>query len=475
MAYENLALKYRPQFFSDLVGQEAFSRTIKNAVESQRVARAFLFYGPRGCGKTSSARILAKTLNCHKPNDNNPCGMCPSCLEISQSRSLDVLEIDAASHTQVQNVRDVIIDNVNIAPSRDKYKIYILDEVHMLSNSAFNALLKTVEEPPEHAVFIMATTEINKVPATIISRCQTFRFKPINRDDIKKRLAEICNKEKFSFEDKALELIASSCGGAMRDALTMLDRIASFSKGNINTALTIETLGLPPSEIVEKLAVSILDRDAKGINESFKILHMEGYEPVTVMRELRNYFAEAFLSANNFSSSSINTQVISGRNPYSFAKLSRKMNRIIEELRFCDNPLIAAEMALYTVIETPVDIEALVKRLEKAEMSLSGNYTAAPSFSDSPKTQTPPKKETEDLSKILLTLLWHGKRLWRIFQEMTQRLEISYQIVPLFLARMSGNLDLKKISLWFFAVKKANIYQKSCKKHMAGQLNFHLS
>lgn len=389
MAYENLALKYRPQIFSDLVGQDAFSRTIRNAIKDGRLARAFLFYGPRGCGKTSSARILAKTLNCHKPNDGNPCGMCPSCVEISQSRSLDVLEIDAASHTQVQNVRDVIIDNINIAPSRDKYKIYILDEVHMLSNSAFNALLKTVEEPPEHAVFIMATTEINKVPATIISRCQTFRFRPISRDDIKKRLAEICKKENFSFEDKALDLIASSCGGAMRDALTMLDRIASFSKGDIKTALTMETLGLPPGEIVEKLAISILDRDAKGINEAFKIIYLEGYEPLTVMRELRNYFAEAFLSANNFSSSLINTQVISGRNPYSFAKLSRKMNRIIEELRFCDNPLIAAEMSLYTVIETPVDIEALVKRLEKAETSLSGNYTAAPSFSDLPKTQSP--------------------------------------------------------------------------------------
>ncbi|GAB4029050.1 MAG: DNA polymerase III subunit gamma/tau [Elusimicrobiota bacterium] len=414
MAYENLALKYRPQVFSDLVGQDAFSRTVKNAVESQRVAGAFLFYGPRGCGKTSSARILAKTLNCHKLKDHNPCGECPSCLEISQSRSLDVLEIDAASHTQVQNVRDVIIDNINIAPSRDRYKIYILDEVHMLSNSAFNALLKTIEEPPAHAVFIMATTEINKVPATIISRCQTFRFKPISRQALSQRLAEICKKENFSFEERALDLIAASCGGAMRDALTILDRIASFTKGRIETALAMETLGLPPGELIEKLAFSVLKRDATGINEVFKTVSSEGFETTALLRELRNYFAEAFLSASNFSASyKLNPEIMAGRNPYIFAKLSRKMNRIIDEVKFSDNPLIAAEMALYTVIETPVDIEALVKRLENAEAAFSGNYTATPSFSSPVKAEASPAPVNVQKSSAPETARLHPSQAWQ--------------------------------------------------------------
>lgn len=412
MSYENLALKYRPQILDDLVGQEAFIRTIKNAVEAGRLAKAFLFYGPRGCGKTSSARILAKTLNCHNIKDNNPCGKCPSCLEISQSRSLDVLEIDAASHTQVQNVRDVIIDNINIAPSRDKYKIYILDEVHMLSNSAFNALLKTVEEPPPHAVFIMATTEINKVPATIISRCQTFRFKPIAKEELKKRLAEICKKENFSYEDKALDIIASSCGGAMRDALTVLDRISSFSKGKIETSLTFETLGLPPEEIVKKLALSILNRDASSINSVFKIISSDGFEPQAVLRELRNYFAQAFLAANNFSLDA-SFDIPAGHNPYSFAKLSRKMNRIMEEIKFSDNPLLACEMALYTVIETPVDIEALVKRLEAAESAVSGNYTAPPSFQEQkPQPILRENIEEEKKTEILKAPL-HSSEIWR--------------------------------------------------------------
>ncbi len=415
MAYENLALKYRPQVLDDLVGQDAFVKTIKNAVESGRIAKAFLFYGPRGCGKTSSARILAKTLNCHKLKNNNPCGQCPSCLEISQSRSLDVLEIDAASHTQVQNVRDVIIDNINIAPSRDKYKIYILDEVHMLSNSAFNALLKTVEEPPAHAVFIMATTEINKVPATIISRCQTFRFKPISVDELKNRLAEICEKEKFEYQPKALEMIASSCGGAMRDALTILDRIASFSKGKIDENFTFETLGLPPAEIVENLAAAVLNRDAASINSIFRTISKEGFETFSILRELRNYFAQAFLAANNFSSSSFN--VPQGHNPYAFAKLSRKMNRIMEELKFSDNPLLSFEMALYTVIETPVDIEALVRRLESAESAIAGNYTAAPSFQSiekkEPKAAEPakPEKKTEVLNPAGEVL--HPSQIWQ--------------------------------------------------------------
>ena len=181
--YISLANKYRPQSFEEVVGQESVSTTLKNAIKFGRIAHAYLFYGPRGCGKTTTARILAKALNCTgggngKPTPN-PCGKCPQCLEIASSSDMDVLELDAASNTQVEKVREAIIDTVALAAGRDRYKVFILDEVHMLSSSSFNALLKTIEEPPAHVVFILATTELHKVPLTISSRCQTFRFKPI--------------------------------------------------------------------------------------------------------------------------------------------------------------------------------------------------------------------------------------------------------------------------------------------------------
>ena len=191
----NLALKYRPQVFSDLIGQEVVSRTLLNAIKSGKIAHSYIFYGPRGSGKTSTARILAKTLNCHSLKDYNPCNECISCKEISSSSSLDVIEIDAASYTKVENVRETIIENVNLSPVRDRYKIYILDEVHMLSTSAFNALLKTIEEPPEHVVFIMATTEFKAFPLTIVSRCQVFQFRPIDTKTIFERLKYIISKE----------------------------------------------------------------------------------------------------------------------------------------------------------------------------------------------------------------------------------------------------------------------------------------
>ena len=183
--YVSLANKYRPQKFEDMVGQENISKTLQNALKLGRIAHAYLFYGPRGCGKTTTARILAKALNCTGHGNDKPtaepCGECPQCREIAQSADLDVLELDAASNTQVEKVREAIIDTVALASSRDRFKVFILDEVHMLSTSSFNALLKTIEEPPAHVVFILATTEKHKVPATIVSRCQTFRFRPIRR------------------------------------------------------------------------------------------------------------------------------------------------------------------------------------------------------------------------------------------------------------------------------------------------------
>ncbi len=375
--YENLATKYRPASLSEVMGQETIKQTLQNAVKLGRVAHSYVFYGPRGCGKTTIARILAKTLNCHKPGkDGAPCGKCPSCVEIAESKSLDVIEIDAASNTQVDKVRSVIVEQAAFAPSRDKYKVYILDEVHMLSTGAFNALLKTVEEPPAHVVFIMATTEQNKVPATILSRSQCFRFRPISEADIIARLKDVSAAEKMKAEPEALRLIARSAGGAMRDALTMLDRAASFAQGEIRADLVAELLGYPGGELVNSLALALVRRDAKALHLAFDKLNSEGYDALAVLRELRNALAEAFLAKQGFSEGEPVKGLPADVQPGTLARLSRKVNSVVEEVKFSDSLPLAAEVALFTVIETPQDLEGLVRRLEEMESRLASGSPA---------------------------------------------------------------------------------------------------
>src|SRR5215510_1555693 len=228
-----IARKFRPQTFDQVVGQEAIRRTLENSIKSRRTHHAYLFAGARGVGKTTTARILAKALNCVQGPTVEPCGVCPSCIEISASRSIDVMEIDAASNTGVDNVRDVIINTIQISPARDRYKIFIIDEVHMLSGAAFNALLKTLEEPPSGVVFIMATTELHKVPETILSRCQVFEFRTIATAKILERLKLIAKEEKISIPDDALREIARTGEGSMRDAQSALDQVISFAGNKI--------------------------------------------------------------------------------------------------------------------------------------------------------------------------------------------------------------------------------------------------
>jgi DNA polymerase-3 subunit gamma/tau len=253
MTFEVTATRRRPKTFDELAGQEFVSATLRKSIEAGKIAHAYLFSGPRGCGKTSAARILARSLNCGKGAGVEPCGVCSNCVEISKGSSLDVIEIDGASNTSVNDVRQ-IKDEVLFPPNSSRYKVYIIDEVHMLSNSAFNALLKTIEEPPPYIVFIFATTELHKVPATIKSRCQQFAFKLIPVETIKELLSAACEELSIEAEDEALFWIARESTGSLRDAYTLFDQVASFSEGHIRAALIREKLGLAGLDNLNALA-----------------------------------------------------------------------------------------------------------------------------------------------------------------------------------------------------------------------------
>src|SRR5213082_791811 len=258
MSYTVLARRYRSRTFDEVIGQEHVAQTLKRAIESGRIAHAYLFCGTRGTGKTSMARILAKALNCasvDKPT-NEPCGKCDSCLAIARGDDIDVIEIDAASNTGVDNIREVI-ENAQYRPARSRFKVYIIDEVHMLSKSAFNALLKTLEEPPSHVKFILATTEPEKVLPTILSRCQRYDFRNIPTREIAKHLRDICGQEKIEADDDALLLVAKAGAGSMRDSLSLLDRLLSIGEKHVTVELVEQLLGLPKSQLIFDLAAAI--------------------------------------------------------------------------------------------------------------------------------------------------------------------------------------------------------------------------
>ena len=267
MAYLVLARKWRPQNFADLIGQEHVSQTLANAIRSGRIHHAFLFTGARGVGKTSAARILAKALNCEEGLTDQPCGTCSSCTEITAGQGMDVIEIDGASNTGVDDVRE-LRENIRYLPSRSRFKIFIIDEVHMLSTNAFNALLKTLEEPPEHAKFIFATTEPHKIPITILSRCQRFDFRKIPLNKVAERLREISSAEKLTISDRSLGLISRQGEGSMRDALSTFDQVLAFSGDQVEDEAVQTLLGMVDRRLLLDTVEAVLQRDSRRALES---------------------------------------------------------------------------------------------------------------------------------------------------------------------------------------------------------------
>ena len=286
MAYQVLARKWRPQKFTDVIGQRGVTQTLRNAIAQDRLAQAFVFAGPRGVGKTTTARILARALNCVTGPTENPCGECDACREIAEGRDIDVLEIDAATHTQVDNIREVIIAGLAIAPVRDRYKVFIIDEVHQLSTSSFNALLKSVEEPPPHVVFVMATTLLDKIPDTIRSRSQVFEFRTIGTAAITEQLQVITSAEGVFIDEAGLALIARSADGSMRDAESALDQVIAFAGKSVSAAEVSTVLGLVGRDAVLDIAETVADEAAPRVFEITGHLVEAGYDLLSVCREL---------------------------------------------------------------------------------------------------------------------------------------------------------------------------------------------
>ena len=360
------ARKYRPQHFNTVVGQSHITTTLKNAILQQHLAHAFLFCGPRGVGKTTCARILAKTINCENLTaEGEACDQCASCQSFNKGTSFSVHELDAASNNSVDDIRE-LIEQVRFSPQAGKYKIYIIDEVHMLSTSAFNAFLKTLEEPPAHAIFILATTEKHKILPTILSRCQIFDFKRITPNDIVEHLQEIAVKEKIDAEASALQVIAQKSDGCMRDALSILDKIVSFTNGHLTYANTLEHLNLLDEDHFFRLLEMLEQEDLPAVLNLYKEIDEKGFEGDMVLNLLSEFFRNLLVSRDPRSLSML--QVVEGfRNRYIAAAASLSTAYIIGSL----NILNEAELGFKQARNKKLHVEFHLIRLTYLKQAIT--------------------------------------------------------------------------------------------------------
>ncbi len=392
-----LPLKYRPMTFEDVVGQEHVVKTLRNAIESKRIANAYLFIGPRGIGKTTMSRIFAKALNCTNPNGVEPCGECDNCREIAIGSSLDVTELDAASHNKVEDVKP-IIEAVQFKPTSSRFKIFIIDECHMLSNAAWNALLKTLEEPPEYVRFIFATTEGDKVLATIISRCQRFDLRRIQTHDIVSRLKYICEKEGVDAEEDALLAIARGAEGGMRDALSSLDQLISFKGNKITEEDALGVFGLVSRSALEELAGAILKGDTAKILSSIELFDSAGKNMRRLAGELLAHFRNlVVLQALGPKSKSLTatedqikvlTAQAEGLDPNRVFEVCDQIAAMEDKLRYVLSVRTLIEMSLIRAskIATTATISELMKAVKKLKGPVSAEGSAVASKEEDAKS-----------------------------------------------------------------------------------------
>lgn len=410
-AYRVLARKYRPTVFEDLIGQDVLVRTLSNAIKTGRLAHAFLLTGIRGVGKTTTARLIARALNCIGEDGKGgptiqPCGVCPNCKMIAEDRHMDVIEMDAASRTGVNDIRE-LIDTVQYAPTSARYKIYIIDEVHMLSNNAFNALLKTLEEPPPHVKFIFATTELRKIPVTILSRCQTFDLKRVEGDELVKHLSNIAGKEGVSVEDAALRLIANAAEGSVRDSLSLLDQAIAHGTGEdgviaVKADMVRAMLGMADRSRSFRLLEQLMEGDAKTALGTFKEQYHDGADPAYILQELMELIhlvTRIKLVPDLIHSAELTEQERNhGKNmaeKLAVSHLTRGwqiLSKGLQEARLAPNPYIAAEMVFIrlmhaSTLPTPAEI---VRTLQE-NGTLEAAKNAAPSV---PVAHTPRAPQT---------------------------------------------------------------------------------
>ncbi len=375
MSYLVLARKYRPQTFEEVIGQDHITLTLANAISSDRVAHAILFSGPRGTGKTTVARILAKTMNCKKGPAPIPCNKCRSCKEITSGRAVDVFEIDGASNNGVDQIRE-LCENVRYMPAHSLYKIYIIDEVHMLSKSAFNALLKTLEEPPSHVMFIFATTEPNKIPITILSRCQRHDFRRISLESISKHMSIICSKEGVDIKNESLELIAREADGSMRDALSLLDQVMACLEGTITNDRIVDILGVIDRKNLFAISSAIISGNIPAILDILDDIYVHGHDMKKLYSDLVEHFRNLLVVKMGNKISKLvdlpahEIDLMSNQvKDISEAYLNQLFNILFNEettIRFSAQPKIALEMAFIKMfqIKPALSIDELIDKLD---------------------------------------------------------------------------------------------------------------